>query len=227
MSAIDDRAIKVMLVDDHEVVRCGLRMIIGRHPALMIVGEAATRDAALELARSEQPDVVLLDLMLGDENGAELIPDLRQAAPDTRVLVLTGVRDHAAHQQAVRLGAVGLVLKEHSATVLVSAIEHVVAGQAWLDAGLVAGVLGELSRANGAKNDDPEAAKIASLTERERAVITLICEGLQNKAIARRLAISDTTVRHHLTSIFAKLELEHRLELVIYAYRNGLAAMPE
>jgi DNA-binding NarL/FixJ family response regulator len=107
--------------------------------------------------------------------------------------------------------------------VLVQAIRQVFAGQAWLDPSLVASVVTELSRSFEESGGTPDAVKIRSLTEREREVITLICEGLQNKTIAQRLAISDTTVRHHLTSIFAKLDLENRLELVIYAYRHGLA----
>jgi DNA-binding NarL/FixJ family response regulator len=114
----------------------------------------------------------------------------------------------------------------HSLQVLVQAIEHVFAGRAWFDSSLLADVVAENARAIGGESD-PEAAKIASLTERERTVISLICEGLQNKLIADRMAISETTVRHHLTSIFAKLSLDSRLELVIYAYRQGLAKIPE
>lgn len=220
------RLIRIMLVDDHEVVRCGLRMLIESHTDLEVVGETTTRATTLEVAEREQPDVILLDIDLGSENGLDLIPELRQALPSARILVLTGIRDSAVHEQAVRQGAVGLVLKEQSARVLVQAIRQVHAGQAWLDSALVATVLTDLSRTRGAEQADPEVAKIAALTEREREVISLICEGLQNKVIAKRMSISDTTVRHHLTSIFAKLEIENRLELVIYAYRNGLAQLP-
>jgi len=217
------RPIRMLLVDDHEVIRCGLRMLLESHTGLEVVSETTTLAATVETAEREQPDVILLDLDLGAENGLEIIPELRRVAPGARILVLTGVRDHDVHLQAVRLGAVGLVLKEHSTTVLVEAIRHVCAGQAWLDPALVATVVTELSRAHGAEQEDPELAKIKTLTDREREVISLICEGLANKTIARRLMISDTTVRHHLTSIFSKLDLESRLELVIYAYRNGLA----
>jgi DNA-binding NarL/FixJ family response regulator len=222
MTATAARPIRLLLVDDHEVIRCGLRMLLESHVGLEVVSEATSREATLTTAAREQPDVILLDLDLGNENGIELIPELRKLAPEARILVLTGIRDHEVHRQAVRLGAVGLVLKEHSTTVLVQAIRQVWAGQAWLDPALVATLVTELSRAAGEAPLDPEQARIKTLTEREHEVITLICEGLQNKVIARRLAISDTTVRHHLTSIFAKLDLESRLELVIYAYRNGL-----
>lgn len=226
MTTTVERAIRIILVDDHELVRSGLRLVLERHPGLAVVAETACRARTEAEVVREQPDVVLLDLDLGDESGLELIPRLRELAPEARILVLTGTRDADLHYEAVRRGAVGLVLKEHSTGVLAQAIEHVARGRAWLDPGLIANVLTDLSRARGATQHDPEAAKIAALTERERAVIGLICEGLQNKVIAERLAISDTTVRHHLTSIFGKLELENRLELVIYAYRNRLARVP-
>ncbi len=225
MMASPQSAIRILLVDDHEVVRCGLRLLLERHAGLLVVSEAGSRAMALEAARHEQPDVILLDLDLGAESGLELIPGLRAVAHAARIIVLTGLREAELHRQAVHLGAAGLVLKEHSPQLLVQAIEHVHAGRAWLDASLVANVVTELARARGGELD-PEAAKIASLTERELQVIGLICEGLQNKLIADRLSISDTTVRHHLTSIFAKLALDSRLELVIYAYRQGLAALP-
>jgi DNA-binding NarL/FixJ family response regulator len=223
MTAIVDRTVRILLVDDHEVMRSGLRLLIESHPDLQVVSEATAAGTTLIAAQRDQPDVILLDLDLGNENGLDLIPELRKVTPGSRILVLTGVKDPAIHKQAVRLGAVGLVLKGHSTTVLVQAIRQVFAGQAWLDPSLVASVVTELSRSFEESGGTPDAVKIRSLTEREREVITLICEGLQNKTIAQRLAISDTTVRHHLTSIFAKLDLENRLELVIYAYRHGLA----
>ena len=141
------------------------------------------------------------------------------------MIVLTGIRDPAEHRQAVRLGATGMVLKEQAVDTLVKAIERVHAGETWLDPALVANVLAERSRARG-RDADPEAARIAMLTERECEVIALIGEGLKNRQIAKRLSISETTVVHHLTSIFAKLGVANRLELVTYAYRHGLAESP-
>lgn len=217
--------IRILLVDDHEVVRCGLRMILESHAGLAVVSETTTVAATLEAARREAPDIILLDLDLGDESGLDAIPALRSTAPAARIIVLTGKREPDLHRQAVHAGAAGLVLKDHSTQTLVQAIEHVHAGRAWLDASLIATVVTEVARARA--EDDPEALKMASLTERERQVIGLICEGLQNKLIADRLSISETTVRHHLTSVFNKLALDSRLELVIYAYRQGLAHLPE
>ena len=215
--------IRVLLVDDHAVVRAGLRMLIESRPGLKVIGEAANGSAALEMAARERPEIILLDLDLGSDNGLDLLPELLSTAPSTRVILLTGVRDPEIHYRAVRLGAMGVVLKEQAADVLVTAIEKVHAGEAWLDPSLTARVLSGMSGTRRAEETNPEAAKIAALTERERDVIGLICEGLPNKQIGQRLHISETTVRHHLTSIFDKLGVESRLELVIYAYRHGLA----
>jgi DNA-binding NarL/FixJ family response regulator len=136
--------------------------------------------------------------------------------------VLTGVRDVEMHRRAVRLGAVGLVLKEKAADVLLKAIAKVYAGEVWLDRLLIANVLSEITRPT-SQSLDPEDIKIKALTVREREIIKLIGQGLKNQAIANRLCISEATVRHHLTSIFGKLGVGDRLELAIYAYRHGLA----
>jgi len=203
-------------------MRMGLRMLIENQPGLRVVGEATDRAAAILSAAREQPDIILLDLDLGQESGLDVLPELRAAAKWARVIVLTGIRDPAEHRQAVRLGATGMVLKEQAAETLVKAIEHVHAGETWLDPVLVANVLAERSRAHG-QEPNPEAARIAGLTEREREVIALIGKGLKNRQIGERLSISETTVVHHLTSIFNKLGVVNRLELVTYAYRHGLA----
>jgi two-component system, NarL family, nitrate/nitrite response regulator NarL len=217
--------IRVLLIDDHVVMRIGLRMVIDSQLGLTVVGEATNRAEALQIATREPSDVILLDLDLGDENGLDFLPDLLAAAKGARVIVLTGLRDPQEYRRAVRLGAMGLVLKEQGPRVLAQAIKRVHAGQAWLDPALVATVLGEAALARGRKTA-PQAVEVAKLTERECAVIALICESLRNKQIAERLFISETTVVHHLTSIFSKLGVANRLELVIYAYSHGLAQPP-
>lgn len=215
-----------MLIDDHVVVRTGLRMIIQNRPGMLVVGEAGNGDDALVLAASEHPDIILLDLDLGGDSGIGLIADLLGAASDARIIVLTGLRDPEVHRKAVSLGALGIVRKEKAATVLISAIERVHAGEAWLDPILMADVLSDITRSSKGRRPDPEAGKIATLTNREREVIALIGEGIKSKEIAGRLFISETTVRHHLTSIFDKLGVADRIELLIYAYRHGLASPP-
>ena len=224
MAAAED-LIRVLLVEDHVVVRAGLRMLLESWPRLMVVGEAGDRDAALRLAAEQQPHIILLDLDLGADNGLDFLPQLLDRAPAAHVLLLTGVDDPEQHQRAVRLGALGVVRKDQAASVLLKAIERVHAGEAWLDRTMVARVLSDLARP-AEPPSNPEAAAIATLTDRDCQVIQLICEGLQNKLIADRLAISEATVRHHLTSIFSKLRLNSRLELVIYAYQHDLARPP-
>jgi two-component system nitrate/nitrite response regulator NarL len=226
MASRTTNAIRILLVDDHAVVRAGLRLIIQSRTGMTIVGEAGNRDDALSLADSEHPDIILLDLDLGGDSGMTLIADLIAAASDARIIILTGLRDPEAHRQAVLLGAMGIVKKEKAAEVLISAIERVHAGEAWLDPSLMAGVLTEMTRSSRGRKTDPEADKIAALTNREREVIALVGEGIKSKEIAGRLFISETTVRHHLTSIFDKLGVADRVELLIYAYRHGLASPP-
>ena len=151
--------------------------------------------------------------------------ELRAVAKDARILILTGLKDSEAHRQAIRLGAMGVVLKEDAAEVLIKAIKKVHAGEVWVDRSTMGSLLHEMTRKD---SDEPdlEAAKIATLTDRERQVITLIAEGLKNKQIAERSCLSETTITHYLSSIFDKLEVSDRLELVIYAFRHDLARMP-
>jgi DNA-binding NarL/FixJ family response regulator len=155
------------------------------------------------------------------------IPTLLATAPGARIVILTGVRDPDLHRQAVELGAMGLVSKEKAAVELLQAIRQVGAGEAWLEPALVASVLRTIAHTGGKLPVDREALKIAALSEREREVIALIGKGLRNKQIADQLCISETTVRHHLTAIFTKLAVADRLTLVIYAYRHGLAPLPQ
>jgi two-component system nitrate/nitrite response regulator NarL len=178
------------MVEDHLVVRAGLRMLIENSPRMEVVGMVGNRSEALAMATAKMPDLILLDLDLGEENGLEFLADLQKAARNARVLVLTGVRDIEAHRQAARLGAMGVVLKEQAEEVLIKAIEKVHSGEAWLDRSTIARMLHEMTQ--GETEIDPETSKIATLTDREREVITLIGEGLKNKQIAERLFISET-----------------------------------
>src|SRR5215216_6482590 len=155
MSNASTDPIRVLLIDDHVVMRRGLRMLIENQPGLRVVGEATDRSAAILSAAREQPDIILLDLDLGEESGLDILPELRAAAKGARVIVLTGIRDQAKHRQAVRLGATGMVLKEQAVDTLVKAVERVYAGETWLDPALVANVLAERSRMRG-QDLDPE-----------------------------------------------------------------------
>ena len=218
--------IRILIIDDHVIVRAGLRMLIGNQEGMIVIGEAGTRVDAIALASHEQPDIILLDLDMGNENGLDFLRELLAAAAGARVVILTGVRDPEVHRRAVHLGAMGLVFKDKAAEVLLKAIEKVHAGEVWLDRSLTASVLSEMLHAGESKLANPDADKIASLTGREREILGLVCEGLKNKHIGERLFISEATVRNHLTSILSKLGLSDRFELALYSYRQHLAKPP-
>jgi DNA-binding NarL/FixJ family response regulator len=213
---------RILLIDDHPVIRKGLRAVLGDYPEYEVIGEAGSRAEALQLAESKRPHLALLDLDLGSTTSLDFLSELLAAGFGMQVLVLTGVRDMDLHRQAIQLGAMGIVLKDHAAEILIEAIEKVMAGEMWLDRSMLVALLGTSARGD----SDPERVKINMLTEREREIIALLAEGLRNKQIGERLYISEITVRHHLTSIFNKLAVSDRVELLIYAYRNGIVAAP-
>ena len=218
--------IRILIIDDQLIVREGLRMLIENHPGTKVVAMARTRSEALDIIAREPLDLIILDLELGGSSAISFIPQLREAAKDARILVLTGQGDSVIHQKAAQHGAMGVVLKEDAADLLLKAIEKVYRGEAWLDRLTLGSLIFQMSSQE-KETVDPRARKIASLTERERQVINLIAEGLKNRQIAERLFISHVTVTHHLSSIYEKLGVSDRLELVIYAFANKLAKMPE
>jgi DNA-binding NarL/FixJ family response regulator len=218
------KPISIMIVDDHVVIRSGLRMLIEHDQRMQVVAQAGNRTEALERAESERPDVIILDLVLGDEDGLSFLPELCQTSPESRVLVLTGVQNADAHRRAIRRGAMGIVLKEHAADQLLKAIMKVYEGEVWIERTMMGSMIQEFNKP---ALPDPEVTKIETLTDREREVIALVGEGLKNKQVGERLFISETTVTHHLSSVFSKLEVSDRLELIIYAFRHGLAKMPK
>jgi DNA-binding NarL/FixJ family response regulator len=201
-------------------------MLIENHPGTKVVAMASTRSEALDIIAREPTDLIILNLELGGNSALSFIPELREAAKDARILVLTGQRDSTTHQKAAQHGAMGVVLKEDAADLLLKAIEKVYKGEAWLDRLTLGSLIFQMSSQE-KETVDPRTRKIASLTDRERQVIALIAEGLKNRQIADRLFISHVTVTHHLSSIYGKLGVSDRLELVIYAFANKLAKMPE
>jgi len=193
---------------------------------MTVIGETASPSEAVRMAAHEQPDIILVDLNNREGAHLECLPSLFEAAHASKVLVLMEGQDHELGQRAVRLGATGIVFKDKAPDILIKAIQKVHTGEAWLDRFTIASVLTEMSRGNHIKPASPEADSIAALTKREREVIGLVAMGLRNKQIAERLFISDVTVRHHLTSVFSKLIVSDRFEVMIYAYRHGLAEPP-
>lgn len=217
--------IRLLIIDDQLVVREGLRMLIENHPGMRVASMASTGPEALELLLRETFDLIILNLELGGQSALPFVSELRGAANTARILVLTGVRDSETHQKAVQFGAMGVVLKEDAADRLIKAIEKVYQGEVWLERVALGTLLWQLSSSD--KDAlDPQMKKISTLTDRELQVIALISQGLRNKQIAAKLFISQTTVTHHLSSIYSKLGVSDRLELVVYAFANKLAQMP-
>jgi len=225
--AVAVETIRILLIDDHAIVRAGLRLLIETYPGLRVVGEAGNRVDAVNLAGRHQPDIILLDLTMTEGSAPDFLSDLVTTARQARVLLLTAVQDPEKQRRAVCQGAMGIVHKDKAPDVLIKAIQKVHAGEAWLDRSMTAGLISEMRRpSEPASKQDPEAAKIAELTPREREIIALVGVGLKNKQIAHRLVISEATVRHHLTSVFSKLGLTDRFELIIYSFRYHLAKLP-
>lgn len=218
--------IRVFLIDDHRSILWGLeRLIESGSPPMKVVGSATNHADALKALDGTAPDVILLDIDLGKESGLDVIPNLIGAAPNAKILVLTGVRDKAIHDKAVLTGARGVVEKEAPAQTILTAIAKVHEGQLWLDRAAASRIFVEFSRRGGSQQAvDPEQKKIASLTDREREIIAGVAAnaGATAKTIAERLHISEHTLRNHLTSIYDKLDVANRLELFAYAHKHNL-----
>lgn len=192
-----------------------------------IVGKATCAAEAFDLAGVTHPDVILLDLDLGAENGLKLIPDLI-AKSNAKVLVLTGLRDPSVHDDAVLAGARGVIGKEDAPENILKAIEKVHQGELWLDRAATGRIFVELSRKGSSEETDPERQKISSLTARERQVVAAIAAdpGATANTLADKLHISEHTLRNHLTSIYEKLAVANRLELYVYANKHEMHKIP-
>jgi two-component system, NarL family, nitrate/nitrite response regulator NarL len=197
-------------------------MLIEREKGIEVVSEMATATEALA-SKGPKTDVILLDISLRSENGLDYLPQLLSAFAPAKVLVLTAIEDVETQLLAIEEGASGVVMKEQAPEVLVKAIHAVRSGEPWIGSALSTAALHKLSHAKEHKAKvDPEAAKIALLTPREREVITVVARGLNGTRIAAELKISEATVRHHITSILSKLEVSNKLELAVYAFHHGL-----
>lgn len=260
--------IKILLIDDHEIVRQGLQLFLNQQDGIYVTGEASRCQDAIALVQQTSPNVVLLNLNTEVAGSLDCLHELRVVNKHLRVLVMLGQPDADMQYAAMCNGAMGAVSKSDSVELIVKAIRAVHAGEAWFDGAVIARMIGDLqTRAEGCQCtlrgdlvmpgaplqgnnhgelvlDDLEReiienwrrlqaelgsehqAQIASLTAREREIISLVGKGLRNQQIADRLYISVITVRHHLSSIFSKLDVEDRFELAIYAYKHRLAPLP-
>jgi two-component system, NarL family, nitrate/nitrite response regulator NarL len=217
--------IRVALVEPHRLIRDALHALLEQTPGMTVVGEADTVEKLLQVVENRRPDVVLLVMNGWGEREVTLLEALPGLSERTRALVITADLDPNLHARAIQLGAMGIVLKTQTAPTLVKAVQKVHAGELWLDRSQTADLVNRLTRKRTA--EDPEAAKVGTLTAREREIVTLVSEGLKNKDIAERLSISEATARNHLTSILDKLALTNRFQLAVYAFRKGLVACPQ
>jgi two-component system, NarL family, response regulator DevR len=212
MTAGPAKRIKVVLVEDSEVVRMGLTALLGTEPRLQIVGEAGSVAVGIETCTRVRPDVVLLDLRLPDGTGFEACRQILKLLPDTRVLILTSAVSDAMVDEAIRSGAHGYLLKEIDGRGLISAIRDVAAGKSILDPAVTARVM-QIVKSGGTGRD-----ALASLSPQERRVLALIAEGCTNKEVGVKLGLSEKTVKNYLSTVFEKLHVSRRAEAaVIYA----------
>jgi two-component system, NarL family, nitrate/nitrite response regulator NarL len=221
-----DKPIRVLIFDHQGLIRDGIRMILNESANIQVVGEAGGCEQALGLAKGFDVDIILIELNLDGELNTDIISELIKVNQKARIILLTSIEESQILHLAVQMGAMGVVSKTGNRQTLYKAIEKVYAGEVWIDRAMMADVLTQISRSRLDDQGNPEIARMASLSDREREVIELIGKGLKNKEIATQLSISEITVRHHLSSIYSKLDVANRLELTIYAYRNGLADLP-
>lgn len=205
--------IRVMLVDDHLMVRQGLMTFLKVYDDLLLVGEASNGESAIQLCNQLQPDVVLVDMVLPDLDGTTVTRIIRQQNPDIRVIILTGFKGDHLIQNALQAGAIGYLLKDISADELAQAIRAAYAGRITLSPAATQSLVESI-------NNPPIPG--SDLTERERAVLALLVEGLNNTQIAARLVVRPSTIKTHVSNIFAKLGVISRSEAVAVAVRHQI-----
>ena len=208
-----EASVKVFLLDDHEVVRRGLRDLLDAEPDISVVGEAGTVAQALARGPALRPDVAVLDVRLPDGDGITVCRELRARMPGLACLMLTSFDDEDALLDAIMAGAAGYVLKQIKGSDLVSAVRTVATGQSMLDPATTARLMRSLRAPEAA--EEPGDDRLAALSERERAVLELIGDGLTNRQIAKRLYLSEKTVKNHISRLLAKLGVERRIQAAV------------
>lgn len=215
------KSIRLLIADDHAIVREGLRGLIETEPGIEIVGEAENGAEAVRLANQVKPDVVLLDLVMPEMDGLEAIEELRKNDPDAKILVLTSFDEDEKIFRAVKAGAQGYLLKDSSPQELLNAIQDVNEGLPSMHPAIAHKLMHELQRTNNLPpTEDP-------LSEREVEVLKLVAQGFPNQEIAETLVLSERTVRTHVSNILGKLHLANRTQAALYALREGLADLGE
>jgi two-component system response regulator DevR len=215
---IEPRQLRLLVVDDHELVRQGLIALLDRREHFQVVAEAGTAAEAVEMARKFEPDLVVMDVRLPDGSGIEACREIRQEFPNTRVVILTSYPDEEAVLSAIIAGASGYLLKQIRSRDLVSALESVGRGESLLDPAVTEKVLDRVRRiATGTYTDE-----MAQLTQQEQKILLLVAEGKTNKEIAAEVFLSDKTVKNYVSSILSKLNLERRAQAAAFVARHRL-----
>ena len=214
--------IRIVILDYHTLVRKGLRLLLESQQGMEVVGESGSLSEGLDIVAKQTPDIILLEMNLSGASGMDVISSLLKIPEQGRLILVTAISDPQVHHQAVEEGVMGVVLKSHQPETLLKAIQKVNAGEVWLERSLIANVLYSRSRSQTHQNTDPDLENISQLSERERQVIQMIGQGYKNKIISTQLYITETTVQHHLSSIYRKLGVSDRLELLVFAHRYGL-----
>lgn len=213
------KSIKVLISDDHPLVREGLRALIATEPDMDLVGEASDGVEAVDLAMSLQPDVILLDLMMPNKTGIEAIQEIKEENPDARILVVTSFGEDENVFPAIKAGALGYLLKDSSPQELLSALREVHRGEPSLHPTIALKLIRELNHPSQAK------AEGTPLTGREVEVLKLVAQGLSNHEIGETLVIAERTVSKHVSSIIEKLHVSNRTQVALYALKEGLATL--
>ena len=209
---------RILLVDDHEVVRLGLKALLERHPNFNVVAEASTAREAIEHVKTYSPDVVVMDIRLPGGSGIEACQEITTNHPDTRVIMLTSYAEDEMLFSAIRAGASGYVLKQIGAEDLVRAIEAVSRGEALLDPAVTQRVFQEVRKAA----REEESSAFSALTQQEKHVLNLVSEGRTNREIAKALYLGEGTVRNYVSSILSKLGVSNRAEAAAYSVEHNL-----
>ena len=208
-------AIRILVVDDHAVVREGLRTFLGLQDGLAVVGEAADGEEAVRVAEQLRPDVVLMDLVMPRVDGVGAMRELRRRLPEARVIVLTSFLEDERLLPAIQAGAAGYLLKNAQPQEIARAVRAAHDGQALLDPAVAARLVDAIAQPAGEPPREP-------LTTREREVLALIARGMSNKRIARELGVAEKTVKTHVGHVLAKLGVADRTEAAVHAVRTGL-----
>jgi two-component system nitrate/nitrite response regulator NarL len=222
MTASSEKPIRIVIIESQTLMRAGLRLIVERSPDLKVVGEVGDAQAGLDTISGQKPDIILFKLDPARSIGLDMIRKMANVSNCSRIILLAYPEETKVALAAIGEGILGIVWWTQTPEILIKAIQKVHAGEIWIERSMIANLLSGMANNHRLIPQDPHAESIAQLSLRERQVIKEIGQGLKNDQIAKKLCLSATTIRHHLTSIYGKLGVSDRLELLVFAHRNGL-----